>query len=118
METEHRNPLRLLAPIALVVFGVALLLVLSSGGGGDSGGGGGASAAEQSKDLGSTAKTKTKTKTTKSSDKLPDSTYTVKRGDTLGGIADKTGVSVERLQELNPGLDQFSLVAGQKIKLR
>ena len=39
-------------------------------------------------------------------------------GDTLAGIAEKTGVTVERLQELNPDLDPQALVAGQKIKLR
>jgi LysM repeat protein len=42
----------------------------------------------------------------------------VKTGDTLGSIAVTTGVPVSRLQELNPNLDQFSLVAGQRIKIR
>ena len=46
------------------------------------------------------------------------STYTVKTGDTLGGIAEKTGVTVERLQELNPELDPQALLSGQKINLR
>ena len=45
-------------------------------------------------------------------------TYTIKANDTLSGIADKTGTTVERLQELNPDLDAQALVAGQKIKLR
>ena len=45
-------------------------------------------------------------------------TYTVKTGDTLGLIAEKTGVSVERLQELNPELDPQALLSGQKITLR
>ena len=45
-------------------------------------------------------------------------TYTVKTGDTLASIAERTGVSVERLQELNPELDPQALVSGQKIKLR
>ena len=44
--------------------------------------------------------------------------YTVKAGDTLGGIAAKTGVSLSRIQELNPDLDPQALVSGQKIKLR
>lgn len=44
--------------------------------------------------------------------------YTVKAGDTLGGIAEKTGVTVERLLVLNPQLDPQALVAGQRIKLR
>ena len=46
------------------------------------------------------------------------STYTVKVNDTLGGIAEETGVSVETLLELNPDLDPQALVSGQKIKLR
>jgi LysM repeat protein len=45
-------------------------------------------------------------------------TYTVKTGDTLGLIAERTGVPVERLLELNPDLDPQALVAGQKITLR
>ena len=44
--------------------------------------------------------------------------YTVKAGDTLGAIAEKTGVSVERLLVLNPELDPQALVAGQRIRLR
>ena len=45
-------------------------------------------------------------------------TYTVKSGDTLGRIAEQTGVEVELLQELNPAVDPQALVAGQKIQLR
>ncbi|MEA2351873.1 MAG: LysM domain, partial [Thermoleophilaceae bacterium] len=44
--------------------------------------------------------------------------YVVKTGDTLGSIAQKTGVPVEKLQELNPTLDPQALVSGQRIKLR
>jgi LysM repeat protein len=121
-ESRHRNPARLLAPIALVVFGVILLLVISSGGGGSDNGGGGSSKAAEKKDLGTTSKSgsrkqrkKEKTSTTK---QPSGDEYVVKQGDTLAGIAETTGVPVDRLQELNPGLDQFSLVAGQRIKLR
>jgi LysM repeat protein len=45
-------------------------------------------------------------------------TYTVQSGDTLGAIAETTGVTVETLQELNPELDPQALIAGQKIQLR
>ena len=44
--------------------------------------------------------------------------YRVKLNDTLGLIAEKTGVPVERLQELNPELDAQNLVVGQRVKLR
>jgi len=35
-----------------------------------------------------------------------------------GLIAEKTGVPVERLQELNPELDPQNLIVGQRVKLR
>jgi LysM repeat protein len=44
--------------------------------------------------------------------------YTIKVNDTLTGIAERTGTTVERLQELNPELDSQGLVVGQRIKLR
>ena len=44
-------------------------------------------------------------------------TYTVKSGDTASGIAEKTGVDLQTLYELNPELDPSSLAPGQKIKL-
>jgi LysM repeat protein len=117
----RRSPANLLAPIALVVFGVAVLIVLSNGGGSGGGSSNSSSAAAEKRDLGAGAtphkrhhtQTTTTTKTTPTGD-----VYVVKQGDTLAGIAETTGVPVARLQELNPGLDQFSLVAGQRIKLR
>jgi len=44
--------------------------------------------------------------------------YRVKLNDTLGLIAEKTDVPVERIQELNPELDPQNLVVGQRIRLR
>lgn len=119
METRRRSPLRILAPVAIVAFGVALFLIVSSANN-DSGGGGGQSqsAAEKQRDLGSPADQRKAERKRKSRDNLPQRVYIVKSGDTLGSIAEKTGVPVEKLQQLNEGLDQFSLVAGQKIKIR
>ena len=45
-------------------------------------------------------------------------TYRVQVGDTLGGIADKTGVPLDRIEELNPDVDPQAMTAGQRIKLR
>lgn len=45
-------------------------------------------------------------------------TYEVKEGDTLTAIAQETGVTVDELRTLNPGLDPQVLIAGQKLKLR
>jgi hypothetical protein len=119
MESNRRSPLRVLAPMALVVAALALVLVLSnSGGGGDSNGSTSANSAEKARDLGQTPRERRRARREQRSGKLPSDVYIVKTGDTLGGIAQKTGVPVARLQELNPGLDQFQLTKGQRIKLR
>ena len=44
-------------------------------------------------------------------------TYTVKAGDTLSAIAEKTGVSLAVIERLNPNIDAQTLNTGQKIKL-
>lgn len=117
MDTGRRSTaLRILAPAALIVFGIALALIVTSADKPSDSGGTSSNAAEKARDLGSSTSKTQKTHTTR--DKLPDRIYVVKSGDTLGSISEKVGVSVERLQELNPNLDQFSLVAGQKIKIR
>jgi LysM repeat protein len=43
--------------------------------------------------------------------------YVVKPGDNLAIIAEQTGVSLERLRELNQTLDPQGLVSGQRVKL-
>jgi LysM repeat protein len=45
-------------------------------------------------------------------------TYEVKSGDTLISIAHRMGVTVARIQELNPEVDPQILVAGEQLKLR
>jgi LysM repeat protein len=44
--------------------------------------------------------------------------YVVKSGDSLSGISVKTGVSVPRLESLNPGVDPAALRTGQRLRLR
>jgi LysM domain len=44
--------------------------------------------------------------------------YRVRLNDTLGLIAEQTGVPVERIEELNPELDPQNLIVGQRIRLR
>src|SRR3954451_25231482 len=98
-----------LAPLALALCALAFLYVIVNSGSSDGGRGGSSSS-------GKTTKSKqARTTPTANSDKR---SYSVRTGDTLGGIAAKTGVPVEKLQELNPGLDPQALVSGQKIKLR
>jgi hypothetical protein len=107
------SPARLLAPLALGTFVVALLLVVlaSAGGDGDSEDGAGRSAIRERPAAPGRADNRRRPS-------RQASTYTVKPRDTLGSIAEKTGVEVETLQVLNPQLDPQALVAGQKIKLR
>lgn len=113
----RRSPLRFLAPIALVIFGLALLVIVSSSDGGSQSSTPSASERQKDKDLGATSK-KTKKKRTEASGSLPTRNYTVKAGDTLGSISEKTGIPVTKLQELNPQIDPQQLTSGQKIKLR
>ena len=119
METRaRRSPLRILAPVALIVFALALAVIISSANGGGGGGGTSANQAEKARDLGTGTAARQSRRKSSSRDKLPKSVYIVKTGDTLGSISQKVGVSVQRLQDLNPNLDQFSLVAGQRIRIR
>jgi LysM repeat protein len=102
--------MRLLAPLALVLVTLAFVAVVLTSRSGDGSGGPAKHASRQTTSATRTAKTARR--------KPRKATYTVKTGDTLAGIADKTGVSVGRLQELNPALDPQALVSGQTIKLR
>jgi LysM repeat protein len=111
MPARSSSSARIFAPAALAVCAVAVLIVIggSLGGGDDSSGGGSSSADTTSQQTAGT--------TTTPATPQP-ATYTVKSGDTLGAIAETTGVTVETLQELNPELDPQALIAGQKIQLR
>lgn len=44
--------------------------------------------------------------------------YSVVKGDTLGSIAKKVGISLKALQELNAGVDSNKLRIGQKLKTK
>jgi len=48
----------------------------------------------------------------------PPKFYVVQPGDSLSLIAEKTGVSLERLQQLNPDIDPQLLPSGVKLRLR
>src|SRR3954469_23437359 len=100
MAMYRRTPLRFLAPVALIAFGVAFLLVVKSYQRDE--GPSTPSSAEQAKerDLGTSGKTEKTSDKSGSTDKLPKKRYTVKAGDSLGSIASKTGIPVEKLIEL------------------
>jgi hypothetical protein len=114
MHAQGRPSLaRLLAPLALILFTVAVLaMVLGSGVlGGDEDG----SETARTRDM--PAATEGTTTRDRRRQRTPR-TYTIQANDTLSGIAEANDTTVERLQELNPELDPQGLVAGQKIKLR
>jgi LysM repeat protein len=105
----RRSPARFLAPIALVAFAVALYSVVQDS---RESPGNNSSGAKPTATATSTSKSGAKKKKTSKKRK----TYTVKAGDTLSAIAEKTGVSLETLNDLNPDVDTLS--PGQKLKLR
>lgn len=123
MDTRQRSPLRVLAPVALAVFVVAFFAILLGAGGDDDESPSQQSREEASQTLGeeenADARREARRRRRASrSNRLDSDVYVVKTGDTLGDIGDKTGIPVEKLQELNTDLDPQALVSGQKIKLR
>ncbi|MEA2384169.1 MAG: hypothetical protein QOH72_4140 [Solirubrobacteraceae bacterium] len=112
---RRRSPARWLAPIALVacavvVYSVVNATLLKPG----------ESASKATGSSSTTSKSRTVAQRSKSGKRRSirrPSTYTVKAGDTLSSIAQKTGVSLARVQALNPKLDSQSLQTGQRVKL-
>jgi LysM repeat protein len=103
----RRSPARLLAPLALVGFVIALLVVVNGPVDGSSGTSGSKPAASA-----------TATPTRKQKARRRRTRYVVKAGDTPSGIAEKTGVPLSQIIQLNPKLDDQTLTVGDKIKLR
>ena len=106
-----------MAPLALLVAIAAVGYVVSSATREDE-----QSSSSRPKESGggktSTSAKKTSTAAKKTPVAAQKRTYTVKSGDTLGTIAEETGVSVAELIELNPDLDPQSLTVGDSIRLR
>ena len=117
MDTRPGPSARLIAPAALITFGIALMIVVASGGGHHKGSANQPTRAER-RDLGLTASGNRKPNQAPPRPSPQQTEYVVQTGDTLAAIASKTGVSVEKLQQLNPHLDPQALVSGQRIKLR
>lgn len=102
---------RVLAPLALVAFCLALYLVVTG----------------SSRDPVSANGTRTEERraTTSQSSRARGArtrrqprTYVVRSGDTPSAIAEKTDVPLSQLLELNPELDPQSLPLGARIRLR
>lgn len=66
----------------------------------------------------STTVTTTKKKTHAHNQPPHVHTYVVVSGDTLAGIAAKTGTTVAQLERLNPGINPTALSVGQKLRVQ
>ena len=111
---DHGRPrfARLLAPLALIAFAVIVAaMVLGSGVVGDD-------ENDNNADTSNLPAATERTTTSGRKAKPQPATYTIKANDTLSGIAEAHGTTVDRLLELNPEIDPQGLVAGQTIKLR
>ena len=98
---------RVLAPLALVAAAIAVAVVVSSTLSGSESGG------DRERPRGE--------RTGEQRDReraQPEETYVGQPGDTLSGIAEQTGVPIERLIRLNPDLDPQTLNSGETVKLR
>ena len=104
-----RSPARFLAPIALVAVAFALYTVVKDAR---------EPAGKSSSDTPAQASsTPGKQSAAKKSTKKKRRVYTVKQGDTASAIAEKTGVSIETMQQLNKNFDPQTLSPGQRIRL-
>jgi LysM repeat protein len=99
----HRSPARFLAPLAVVAVFSAVYLVVQTG---------------LREDSSSATPTRTTAPAKQQKTASTRATYVVRTGDTLSAIAQRTGVSLDRLHQLNPSIDVNSLNAGQKLTLR
>jgi LysM repeat protein len=101
-------PARVLAAAAVLCGFVVVVVVIANslGGGGDGGSGSSGGGSQAAKHGSSGAKRHT------------PKTYVVENGDTLTSIAHRTGVTVVRIRELNPGIDPQILISGETLKLR
>jgi LysM repeat protein len=116
MSAHQQSSLRLLAPAALVVFAIVFLIVVVGSLGDDES----SSPAERPTTSSARQRDRTQTREQRQTTSKQDKPrfYVVRAGDNLALIADKTGVTLEQLRELNPTLDPQGLVTGQRVRLR
>jgi LysM repeat protein len=106
MKKRSSAPARIAAVLALVLAFVLAIAVVGGAfdsGDSDSNGDGGSGKSGQTEE--------------RPKRKVP-AVYVIESGDTLIGIAHRTGVPVARIEALNPGIDPQILGAGEELKLR
>jgi LysM repeat protein len=106
MNKRSSAPARLLAVIALVLAFVVAVVVIGGALGGDS------------EDSGTRRQGGGAARQAESPRREAPASYVVESGDTLTSIAHATGVSVARIEALNPDVDPQILIAGETLKLR
>jgi LysM repeat protein len=106
---------RIAAPLALAVVVVAVYMIVQDNRSTDTDGGGGTTSIQQTTNGAPTATVGNGKSPAK---KRSRRVYVVKSGDLLSTVAEKTGLTVDELQELNPDLDPQALQVGQRLKLR
>lgn len=107
-----RSFARYLAPLAIVAFLVALMVIVTSPAGD----------AVEEREAATPARSSEETprpvNEEQSRRRSGPRIYRVVAGDTPSTIAEKTGVTLEQLQELNPEIDPQQLSPGQRLRLR
>ncbi|MBA3326969.1 MAG: LysM peptidoglycan-binding domain-containing protein [Solirubrobacterales bacterium] len=113
------SPARILAPIALVAFLVAVTVVTAGSLGGEDPASDPAPAQNRS---GTNSRTPASTgesdpPSTTGKDAGEGGTVIVQAGDTPSAIAEREGIELQRLLELNPDIDVTALRTGQELKV-
>ena len=97
----RKNFIRVLAVIALVTAVIVVIVVVSNSLPESDGDDGESRAGQEKEQQGS-----------------GDKFYIVQPGDSLSTIAEKEGIELDTLEQLNPDLDPQTLSAGQQVRLR
>jgi len=119
MHGERQLVARLAAPVAfLLAATIAVLLVRSAIHAGDRSPSVERAAARDDRGAARTPRKQSKRASRPKRRSRPSARYdTVESGETLETIASENGTSVERLLELNPGIDPRSLHTGQRVRV-
>jgi len=105
------SPARLIAPLALVTCAVALAVVVTRADSGES-------PTRQDRPASTEREQTQSTRTRERSRSAGPRSYVVKAGDTPSAIAERTGVTLERILTLNPDIDPQTLSTGTRLRLR
>ena len=115
MGVFRQSSFRALAPASLVVFAIVLLVVvIASLAGGD---GSSSTRSERVTITEPPKRDRARERARRERRLAARGVYVVRAGDNLFTIANKTGVPIETLRELNPTADPQGLIAGQRIRL-